>query len=289
MIRTPSLRCTGRTFAQHQVFAKSKRGFLKNSFLLTKWYLDCVAESGDAVILYVANLRWNALTVQYGSVLTVLDGRVDSSSSLRGGAMPAVEDGMIVVDLPQLDIEGTWQELRSPIQRTIFESAHGSVKWHCLQPMSQVDLLFRGTTRLSGRGYAECLTVSVLPWKLPMHELHWGRFLADSDAVVWIDWRGPHQQRIVFHNGEERPVKSVTESEIVFADSDVRLELDHGLVLRQGRLGDTVFPGISRIAQLLPRSMLSVNECKWLSRGFMHSSGGGSSGYAIHEVVKWTE
>ena len=44
---------------------------MKSSFLLTKWYLDCVAESGDAVILYVADLRWNALTVHYGSLLTV--------------------------------------------------------------------------------------------------------------------------------------------------------------------------------------------------------------------------
>jgi hypothetical protein len=262
---------------------------VKNSFLLTKWYLDCIAESGDAVILYVADLRWNALTVHYGSLLTVLGGRVASTFSLRGGAIPEVQDGTIAVSLPQLDVEGTWQGLRSPIQRTIFESEHGSVDWHCLQPMSQVDLLFRGTTRFTGRGYAECLTLSVLPWKLPMNELHWGRFLSDRDALVWIDWRGSHQQRVVFHNGEERQVKSITESEIVFADSDARLELDRGLVLRQGRLGDTVFPGVSRLAELLPRNMLSVNECKWRSRGLMHSSGAESSGYAIHEVVKWTD
>ena len=262
---------------------------MKNSFLLTKWYLDCVAESGDAVILYVADLRWNALTVHYGSLLTVLGGRVGSTSSLRGGTMPEVLDGMIVVNLPQLDVEGTWQALRSPIQRTISESEDGSVGWHCLQPMSQVDLLLRGKARITGRGYAECLTLTVLPWKLPMHELHWGRFLSDLDAVVWIDWRGPQQHRIVFHNGEECQVKSITESEIVFADSDTRLELDRGLVLREGRLGDTVFPGVSRLVELLPRSMLLVNECKWRSRGFMHSSVAESSGYAIHEVVKWTD
>lgn len=262
---------------------------MKNSFLLTKWYLDCVAENGDVVILYVADLRWNALTVHYGSLLTVFGGRVGSTSSVRGGAMPEVQDGTIAVSLPQLDVKGTWQLLRSPIQRTIFESEHGSVDWNCLQPMSQVDLLFRGTTRLTGRGYAECLTLSVLPWKLPMRELHWGRFLSDRDALVWIDWRGPHQRRVVFHHGKERQAKSITESGIVFADSDAQLELDRGLVLRQGRLGDTVFPGASRLVELLPRSILSVNECKWRSRGLMHSLGAESSGYAIHEVVKWTD
>jgi len=262
---------------------------LKNSFLLTKWYLDCVAENGDAVILYVADLRWNALTIHYGSLLTVLAGEVSTTSSLRGSAMPAIQDGTIAVNLPQLGVEGTWQESRSPIQRTIFQSEHGSVEWRCLQPMSHVDLLVTGKKRLTGRGYAECLTLSVLPWKLPMHELHWGRFLSDTDAVVWIDWSGPHQYRIAVHNGEERQVSSVTQSEIVFADSDAQLVLDQGLVLRRGRLGDTVFPGISRLARLLPHSMLSVNECKWLSRGVMRLANTESPGYAIHEVVKWTE
>ncbi len=51
------------------------------SFLLTKWYLDCVAESGDATVVYVADLRWNKLSLRYGSLLTILDGRVHSSSS----------------------------------------------------------------------------------------------------------------------------------------------------------------------------------------------------------------
>jgi hypothetical protein len=241
------------------------------------------------VILYVANLRWNALSIHYGSLLTTLGDKVGSTFSLHGCTMPEVYDGMITVNLPQLDVEGTWQELRSPIQKTIFKSENGSVDWHCLQPMSQVDLLLPGKVRVIGRGYAECLTLSVFPWKLPMHELHWGRFLSDLDAVVWIDWRGPKQQRIVFHNGKECQVKSITDSEIVFADSDARLELDRGLELRKGRLGETVFPGVSRLMELLPRSMLSVNECKWRSRGLMHSSGAESSGYAVHEVVKWID
>jgi hypothetical protein len=262
---------------------------VKNSFFLTKWYLDSVAENGDAIILYVADLRWNALTLHYRSLLTVLGGRIATASSLRGDTLPSLQNNQIVVTLPHLGVEGTWRALRSPIQRTVFESDHGSVDWRCLQPMSQVDVLFRGSTGHVGIGYAECLTLSVLPWRLPMTELHWGRFLSERDALVWIDWRGPYQQRGVFHNGKECQVESITDSGIMFADSDARLELDRGLVLRQGRLGDTVFPGVSRLVELLPRSMLSVNECKWRSRGLMHSSGAESSGYAIHEVVKWTD
>jgi hypothetical protein len=259
----------------------------KTSFLLTKWYLDCVADTGDAVILYAADLRWNALTIHYGSLLRVLGGKIRSRSSVRGGAGPEIQDGKITVNFPHLDVKGTWQALRSPVRRTVFESEYGSVDWHCLQPMAQVDLLFQGKSRLTGRGYAECLTLSIRPWKLPLSELHWGRFLSDRDALVWIDWRGPQPQRLVFLNGQEQQVTSITESEIVFANSGVRLELDRGLVLREGRLGDTVFAGISRLSQLLPRSILSVNECKWRSRGRMHTADEERTGWAIHEVVEW--
>ena len=261
----------------------------RNSFLLTKWYLDCVAENGDAVILYVANLRWNAVALHYGSVLTVLGGKVGSVSSLRPGSLPEAESGKITVSLPHLDVEGTWKALRSPISKTFLESEQGAVEWRCLQPMSQVEVILRGTTRLSGFGYAECLTLSILPWKLPLHELHWGRFLSEQDAIVWVDWRGPHNSRVVVHNGEECRVQSLTESEIVFADSAPRLQLDHGLVLRRGRLQDTVFSGVARLAKLLPRTMLAVDECKWRSRGVLHTPEGQLSGWAIHEIVKWKE
>ncbi len=260
----------------------------KNSFLLTKWYLDCVAENGDAAILYVADLQWNALSFHYGSLIKVLDSKVGSISCLRGCEAPRLDGRSIAVHQPGLDVEGTWAALRDPIRRTMFQSAQGSVDWHCLQPMSQVDLLLRGK-RISGLGYAECLTLSVLPWQLPLTSLNWGRYLSPEDAVVWIDWQGPEKKHAVVHNGEEHHASSITESEIVFAEAGVRLELDRGLVLRQGRLGDTVFPGLSRLASLLPRSMLSVNECKWRSRGALRTATGGSSGWAIHEVVKWRE
>ncbi len=140
---------------------------------------------------------------------------------------------------------------------------------------------------MTGLGYVECLTLSVLPWKLPLEALHWGRFLSEQDALVWIDWRGPHQWRTMIHNGEEREAQSLTEKEIISTNSGTRLDLDRGMVLRTGRLGETVFAGISRLARLLPHNMLAVNECKWRSRGALQSGDRATSGWAIHEVVKW--
>lgn len=257
------------------------------SFLLAKWYLDCVSENGDVAIVYVAHLRWNKLSVHYASLLTARNGHVAFVSSLRKCLLPQPERDTTTLSLPHLGIEGTWQGLRTPVQRSVFCSQEGSVNWHCHQPMSQVDLLLPGATRIAGVGYAECLTLSVLPWKLPLEELHWGRFLSGQHAIVWIDWRGPHKWCTVIHNGEEREVASLTESGMRFAETGTVLDLDRGLVLRGGKLGQTVFAGVSRLSRLLPRNFLSVEEHKWRSRAVLRTGNVTAPGWAIHEVVKW--
>jgi len=262
-------------------------GWPINSFLLTKWYLDCVTENGETAIVYSADLCWKTLSLRYGSLLTVLGGKIGSASAVHGISAPVIEGETISLSQPGLDIAGTWKALRTPIRRTVFENPRGSVDWNCLQPMSQVEIFLQNKTRLAGLGYAECLTLSLLPWRLPLTSLNWGRYISPEDAIVWIEWLGPEPKGIVVHNGEEHVAASISESEVVFANSASRLALDRGLVLREGRLGDTVFPGISRLAGLLPRTMLSVHERKWRSRGEFHRSTGQTAGWAIHEVVKW--
>ena len=259
----------------------------ESSFLLTKWYLDCVAENGDAAVVYVADLRWNKLSMRYGSLLTVLQGSVRCTSSLRKVPLPLSDGDTITLTQPGLGTAGTWRALRAPERRTVFESAEGCIDWHCHQPMAQADLLLQGKRRITGLGYAECITLSVVPWRLPLEELHWGRFLSEQDALVWIDWRGPQPWRTLIHNGDERAIQSLTESEILFEPAGSRLELDRALVLRSGQLGHTVFAGISRLAKLLPRKMLAVEECKWRSRGLLPAGNRNASGWAIHEVVRW--
>lgn len=246
-----------------------------------------MSEAGDAVIVYVAALSWRKLSFRYASSTTVLGGEIGSRFSLRESAAPVSSDLEITVGLAHLGVEGRWQAIRPTIRRTVFESKEGSVEWHCLQPGSQVELRLDGAERLSGLGYAECLTVSMPPWKLPLEELHWGRFVTERDSLVWIDWRGPYRKQIVLHNGDECPVESLTESEIVLAGGTKRLRLDCGLTLRQGTLGRTVFSGMALVRKMLPKSILTVREQKWRSRGDLHTAAGNSSGWAIHEVVKW--
>lgn len=236
--------------------------------------------------MYAADLRWNTLSFHHGSLLTVFDGKVGSAMSLHGVAMPKLEDQAISVRLPGLDIEGLWNGLRPPIRRTVSRSPQGTVEWNCVQPLAKVDLHFRQKIRVSGLGYAECLTVSVFPWAVPLKQLTWGRYLSHEDAIVWIDWQGGEGLRSVIHNGEEYPASSISDSEIVFGKGEKHLELDRGLVLRKGQLSDAVFPGISRLAGLMPASMFSFQECKWRSRAHFRNGAAEGVGWALHEVVK---
>lgn len=257
------------------------------SFLLSKWYLDCVADNGDGVIIYVAELRWKSWRTRYASTLRFFGDKTESASSIRECTLPDQSSEQISLSLPHLGVKGTWNGIATPIQRTIFENSDGAVRWNCLQPGSQVDLALDRSIQMTGLGYAELLEISIPPWNLPLSELHWGRFVSQNETLVWIDWRGPYSHRLVVHNGTEREIALITTEEVRSADSSTRLTFNRRLVLRSGTLGQTVFPTLARLARAIPVKMLGIHECKWRSRGVLLDQGRTTEAWAIHEIVKW--
>ena len=261
---------------------------VNKSFLLKKWYLDCVTTAGDAALIYLADLSWRRLSIQYSSLLTLRAGEMQRKSSLCRRALPARSESGIEVHAPQLGFRGTWRPLANAIKRKIFECEDGTIDWQCFQPKAQVELCFASHQTIRGLGYAECLTLSMAPWKLPLNELHWGRFLTTQDCVVWIDWRGAYNNRVILYNGNDVEAESVSESAITLFDG-TRVELDRSTILRTGPLGKTVFPTLPGITAILPRRVKSIYETKWLSAGFLRSGDQVRPGSAIHEVVRWIE
>lgn len=254
------------------------------AFSLTKWYLDCVTELGDVVILYCADLRWHQIRAVISSMLTVQSDSVHSRTSITGGLLPRVDGDIVSVVLPEFGLSGKWKSLCNPVERTVFEDASGCIRWHCLQPKSEVELRFKDR-ELRGLGYAECLTLTVPPWRLPLQHLRWGRYLSPEDSLTWVDWEGPYSTRFAFHNGLECEAESVSDSRIVLSDG--ALSMDAGLPLRSGRIGDTVLPGAPALRRLFPRSIFKIEENKWRSRGTFRAGHHDSSGWVIHEVVHW--
>jgi hypothetical protein len=250
--------------------------------------LDCIAENGDAAIVYVAHLRWNSLSLNYAFLLTLEGDLLRTTYSLRPCALPKTDGDFISLQLAHPKIHGTWHSHQPAFQKCFLKNAQGSVDWNCLQPCSEAHLHLPNGRKIVGLGYAECLTLSIIPWELPIHELHWGRFTSKDQSLVWVDWRSPYHSRYVSHNGRELASCTITENAVLAPADQIRLELDQGRILRSGAIADTVLRGISNLIQLLPRNLLAMEECKWRSRGTLRSAGDlTSSGWAIHEIVKF--
>ncbi len=254
---------------------------------LVKWYLDCVSEQGDVFVGYCARLRWRALSFHYSSSLHLHDdGEPEERFSLRRTSTPVSEDALLAWRCPPLQVNGTWNALEAPLEATVYDSDLGTVEWRCLQPLASAEIDTAGRPHMSGLGYAERLTLTVPPWRMPIRELHWGRFLSATGSLIWIDWRGEHATRIVFLNGAAAGASSLTEAELLLEDGTT-LVLDGGKTLRKGPLGG-VLSRVPGLCALAPGRMLDVREHKWRSRGVLRRPGEPPvSGWVIHEVVTW--
>ena len=140
----------------------------------------------------------------------------------------------------------------------------------------------------SGYGYVDHFEMTAKPWQLPLEELRWGRFLSASDSIVWMDFRGPSPESVVFRNGTPCRNVQISDSEIVLSDEGLHLTFEETQVLREGALLSTALSEIPGVKSLLPARMLHTHETKWRSRGILKKGTVEiSMGWVIHEVVRW--
>jgi hypothetical protein len=260
---------------------------ISSQFLLSKWYLDCVAENGAAFIGYAAVLQWKALSLHYASIL--LHDPVTGAhtrTSLHANTLPEQRRDSIHWAPPSLEMDGRWTPLIQPIERHLYADETGDVVWRCVQPKSSVHIDLGTGREITGVGYVEQLSLSILPWRLPIQELRWGRYTGTGESLVWIDWRGKMPQSLLFHNGGLLPGAHIADDEI--AADNYRLALAPFRTLREGSLLSTTLDAIPGISLLVPDALLQTYECKWLSRGtFSLDNKPIDSGWAIHEVVRF--
>ena len=252
------------------------------AFQLSKWYLDCVTDSGKTFIAYVGDLHWGPVHLHYSSLLRSEQNVVTQQNSLRQQSMPVLDGKSISWNSEHFDFSAVWQSDLNELRETVFTSEEGSVEWHCLMPAAQVR-----TNSDSGLGYVEHLTMTIAPWKIPIQYLRWGRFCSPSEWVVWIDWQGEFSKRILYRNGKAAKVSVLDDQQITF-DDGTRLTMDQSLTLRNGPLGSTALSSIPGVSKTFPARLLQVNECKWRSRAKLECPGRTPvEGWAIHEIVSW--
>jgi hypothetical protein len=142
-------------------------------------------------------------------------------------------------------------------------------------------------TALSGLGYAERLTLDLAPWRLPITELRWGRWIAADGgrSMVWIDWRGSRPLTAVFVDGVRAAASTVADDRIVAEDAV--LVLTGQRTLHRRSLGD-VIGAAGPLSRVFPATWLEVQDCKWMSTGTLHPAGARpETGWVIHEHVRF--
>jgi hypothetical protein len=257
-------------------------------FILSKWYADCTSEQGDAMILYSAELHWRGPAIHYTSLLTHRNGGTPHTRfSLRKQPEPEVRDNGIAWKSRAWKVECQWDEPDGGMREVLFDSPGGSLEWNCVTPRASAQLQVYGN-EMRGWGYVEHLRLSVAPWRLPIHQLRWGRFVNATDTLVWIDWRGSYNRQIAYYNGAAVSACEIGDHKIVLADGEVVLNLETEATLREGLLGATALAMLPNLDRLFPTRILKVREQKWLSRGVLQRPGRpNSTGMVIHEVVEW--
>lgn len=251
-------------------------------FSLSKWYMDCVTETGDVSIAYTGTVNWGRAQLSYSSVLDSTPGRLTANHSTRKSDEPAINGDSISWRSEPLHVQASWQVLSPGWRDTIFSSHEGSVDWHCLMPCARAQ--FGGRY---GLGYVDHVTMTLPPWKLPIQFLRWGRFTSDGNWAVWVDWQSEYSRRFVYLNGVARAAASMDDGHIRFADGAL-LEMDRSLIIREGPLGSTVLSGIPGLKKTFPARLLGIHECKWRSRASLRiPERPAVEGWAIHEIVSW--
>ena len=182
------------------------------------------------MIFYVAKLKWYGWSVSYTSWLhhDPTSG-VNLKSRLRNVQIPQVKNNIITWSDPKFGVSGTWESLADLIQARIFDSEEGFLDWKCFQPASKVELRINDRI-LEGKGYAELINLTVPPWKIPMDELRWGRFISTENNMVWIELREKTKQQWLWLNGEKIENCIIEDRLISLPEQDLVLKLDQGVV-----------------------------------------------------------
>jgi hypothetical protein len=243
--------------------------FAQGGFSLSKWYLDCVGEDGRVFIGYWGRIQWKRVAVRYASILLVPpSGPAVSRFWLTRCAEPRAgkEKEDVLWFSRRMGVEAVWRAIAPPVSRRLFDERGGAIDWDCLAPAARACVLLADGKGVTGQGYAERISMTIPPWKIPIEELRWGRFLGGGRCVVWIDWRGARPLTLVFADGAEVAGAAVGDHGIDLPGGG-RLKLRNPRTIREGPLVPVGLIDLRPFSALLPAGFARGRELKSLSRG----------------------
>ena len=258
------------------------------AFSLTKWYFDGICADGRAFIAYWASVTWRSLSFTWQDLWVFgADGVATHRSGTAGGPPPEGTGGAFTWKSAALDATIRVEPTVPPIAERLIESEHGVIDWRVPAPAALITADFTGSASMSARGYVECIAMTIPPWRLPIRELRWGRWIdvKAEQSVVWIEWRGEKPSTWVYVGGRrsEDGGRRVLDDEVI--GGDVQLVLHARRTLHDRSLAQVV-DHIPLVRAALPESVLALRQTKWISDAEFNEGGGRTlRGDAIHETV----
>jgi hypothetical protein len=264
-------------------------GLSFSRFKLEKLYFDLIDKDGNCFILYWAKLHWWFFKFTYSGILfSNSSDHTYEKSSLKKIIKPTGTDNT-QFDHPDLQFKGQWIRLDPAVSLLLYKDEwKHSVFWNCYQPKSRAEIKFKNQS-YQGLGYTESILLEIQPWKLPIYELKWGRFLSDNYCVIWIQWQGEHPLNKLFCNGQLYEDAVFENNIIKFNQDQFKLEFLDPTIIRSGSLAE-VLSSMPWFKMLFKKSVLNTIErkCKSITR-FYQREQLVERGWSIFETVIWNK
>lgn len=255
-------------------------------FSLTKWYVDCVAPDGRVVIGYWASLAWRHLAFTWQRVVLYEPGKPPNRrSSLASSLPPDVGRDAIRWRAPAIGCSVDVTSRHEPIEQRLLDDKAGLVDWRVEAPAALVSVALDGCAPVHGTGYVERLFITVPPWRLPIRELRWGRWIDDAAnrSVVWIDWRGKSPHSWVFVDGLLASEAEVTDERV--RGGTAQVAIGQGRTIEKMAFSQ-IAESIPPLRAVLPKSLLAIQQTRWCSDATLREGDSPPlTGRAIHEVA----
>ena len=156
----------------------------------------------------------------------------------------------------------------------LFRDGRRQLRWIVEVPDAEVEGELEWDSRrlaVSGRGYRDYLALDLLPWRVPLRELRWGRAACGEHARCWASQR--------LGNG----VREGTWSDGSVTPGYEPPPLEHERVIQQGPVADLPVMRIGPLRSILQRLARDPHQTRIVARTTL----GGEPGWAVQEVVRW--
>lgn len=261
--------------------------FRRNNFRLEKLYCDSVDDSGNCFIIYLAKLDYRIISISYSGFIFIDEsGFKIENSDFKKTNIPVAEK-LLTIKINKLGIEGSWKSTDAPFALSLFKNEDNEkLIWNCHHPKSITEIRYNNKI-FRGKGYAETLILPNLPYRLPVEEIRWGRFLSDTATVIWISWKGEKPLNRLFLNGTEYNDAEFSRDRITFGEKLFRLSFSQVRIIREGTIAD-LFSGKYVLKTVIGQKILRTSEIKYIANTtFSRNSIFVAKGWSIFESVVW--